>query len=82
MRIQPGFARRNVRVGFSAFLAVDAVCDGSRELSITFFSYSLASEDYRSSKTKEYSRKKELDKLSTFFAKERYRTLRRVPAEL
>ena len=39
MMIRPGFARRNSRVRFLLFLAVDAVCDGSRELSMTFFSY-------------------------------------------
>ena len=39
MMIQPGFPRWNAHVGFLTFLAVDAVCGGSRELSITFFSY-------------------------------------------
>ena len=29
----------NASVGFLAFLAVDAVCGGSRELWITFFSF-------------------------------------------
>ena len=39
MMVRPGFVRWNSRVGFLTFLAVDAVCGGSRELSITFFSY-------------------------------------------
>ena len=69
MRIQLGFARWNSRVVFSTFLAVDAVCDGSRELSITFFSYSLAPGDYRSSETKGHSRKRSWTSCRLFLLK-------------
>ena len=52
MMIRPGLGRWNSRVGFLAFLEIDAAYGGSRELLITYFSYYLSSEDNRRSKTR------------------------------
>ena len=49
--IRPGFARWNSRVGFLSCPAVDAVQDGSHELSITFFSCYFASDGNQSFKS-------------------------------
>ena len=82
MMIRPGFARWNSRVGFLTFLAVDAVCGGSRELSIEPFSrISLLPKTTEVLKQRG-TPEKGVGQAVERFAKERYKTLRKVPTEL